>query len=238
MILRQIDDIVHEENRIEFLFQKFGIRRPDPERNDGPRIPENRISDLLVDLGHILIRQHEIEVVFPGFGKDIGERFRREVLKLIDVQVEIRTFFLGHIHPTHGGQLNLRDHHRSEQGTIILADTTLGKVHDQDFPVVHRLAHIERRNRLTDDVPDQGARKELSDLVLDRRDDLLQDAIIPFGKLIHPEALHDRIGHLLHDSFPIRFIDQDTGDSEQRGSRILEKGHDGIPENVLQSGTP
>jgi hypothetical protein len=87
MILRQIDDIVHEENRIEFLFQKFGIRRPDPERNDSPRIPENRISDLLVDLGHILIRQHEIEVVFPGFGKDIGKRFRREVAwKALDIK--------------------------------------------------------------------------------------------------------------------------------------------------------
>ena len=164
----KIDDIVHERRLTEF-FEKFSICRPDTKRDDGPCIPENRIRTL-----------HRFWVTYRFASTRLRWYFRASERILAKDPVansgtHRRTdrncaFFLGHIHPPMVPTESSRSS-SPEQGLLSLADATLGK-RFRIFRLSIALAHVERRDCLTDNVRIRALGKKLSDLVLNRRDDL------------------------------------------------------------------
>ena len=106
------------------------------------------------ELTDILMRQRQAQMVFARFGKDARERIRRKVLELVDVKEKVTAVAFGNVHARHGRKVEPRDDHGARERRIVLADLTLRKVHDENFPRVHDLAHVERRPRLAQNIPD------------------------------------------------------------------------------------
>jgi hypothetical protein len=83
MVVGQVDQIVGGEFRMEFFFEEQGIGKSGAEGDHRPRIPQDRIPHGFIDLGHVLMRKHQIEVIFAHFGKHTGEARSGKRRKLI-----------------------------------------------------------------------------------------------------------------------------------------------------------
>src|SRR6185369_2630197 len=90
VVVRQVLEIRRIEGRRELLLEEFRVGGTDTEARLRTDVADDRIADLLVELRDELVRDDERELVFSGFREDRGDRWCREVLELVDVEIESR----------------------------------------------------------------------------------------------------------------------------------------------------
>src|SRR3989344_932230 len=159
MVFGLVCHVVGGESRVKFALERFRVRGSNAKQNNGSYVSENRIFDLGAILGNqlsnILVRDRQIQAIFSCLGKNRGKRFGREILKFVDIEIEIFSFILGNIHPAHGRELQLGNEHSTQQGRVILANSTFRKIQEQDFLLIHELSQIDGAFGLSDNVADQ-----------------------------------------------------------------------------------
>lgn len=86
------------------------------EAGNGPDISEYGSAYGIGHLLYELIGHHQIELILSRLGQDCSKRIGCEVLELIYIQIEIFTFILFYIGPSHRLDLKFCYHHGPEQG--------------------------------------------------------------------------------------------------------------------------
>src|SRR5260370_38076413 len=97
----------------KFLLQDLGVCVSDTEGEQGSYVAENRLADREWKLIDVLMREGEAQTILPGFRENRSKGVGREILELVDYQMEVVPLLLGAGCTYHGSQLKLRD----EQGT-------------------------------------------------------------------------------------------------------------------------
>src|SRR5262249_18142929 len=138
-----------------------------PERNDGTRVSQDGSPELLVELGQVLMCQHQVQAVLSRRAENVRERQRGEIVKFVHIEIEGPAPSFGQVSAAHGGQLDVSDEHRAQQAAIIFPDFSLGQVGDEDLALVHDLAEVQGALSLPDDVAERNGGQELTDLVED-----------------------------------------------------------------------
>ena len=80
-------------NSGKFFLHKFRLGS-DPEEYNGADVSENSSLNIFVELFNILMGNNQVETVFSSFGQNVGEALGRKVLKLVNVEEKIFSFFL------------------------------------------------------------------------------------------------------------------------------------------------
>ena len=150
-----------------------------------------------------------------------SERVGAERLEFVDVHEERHALVRRQSAALHGDELKVRDKKRAEQVRCLLPYRPLGKVRDQDAPIVHRELEIETRRDLAEDEPQLRRGVELPDLIQDRRDRLGAKSFRVARKLLVPEAQRFGIAHAAKYALPKMVVDvearQDRSGSRARG---------------------
>lgn len=74
MVVRQGQEILRSERRLEHPRHRGSIQGPHPEGDEGPRVPEDGIPHLRLKLREVLMGQDEVQPVLPQLGEHGGER--------------------------------------------------------------------------------------------------------------------------------------------------------------------
>ena len=83
---------VHERlgaYRCELTSKHLGVGGPHLEGYKRAAIADNGIADRIIELVEILVRKHKRKMVLAYLGKRACKSARREIMKLVDVQVEV-----------------------------------------------------------------------------------------------------------------------------------------------------
>lgn len=99
----------------EFPGQVRRVLCADPEREEGPGIPQDCVPDVWLKLVQVLMGDREAHPVLPQFGKHVGERQRRERLEFVNIYEEIAAARHRRIGSAVCGQADGRYEERSEQ---------------------------------------------------------------------------------------------------------------------------
>ena len=73
MILGEIDDVIHHKDWFVLLLQKFSIHGAHPKRDDAPGVSKDSITHFLLDLGHVLIGQDEVQVILTSLRENVSK---------------------------------------------------------------------------------------------------------------------------------------------------------------------
>lgn len=73
MVVGQVHEVGGAEFRIEFFLQNVRIGQAQAEGDDGARIAEDGVTDLLFKLAQELVGQDEVEAVFPRSGSMLAK---------------------------------------------------------------------------------------------------------------------------------------------------------------------
>ena len=121
----------------EFAVEGGGVGVAYSEGDEGADVAEDCGTDWLGDLFDVLMREGEVEPVFPGFGEDGGKGIGGEILEFIYEQKEVAAvgFWLGGA--GHGGELELCGEQGSEQAGFVCAEFSFGEIGDEDAACVH-----------------------------------------------------------------------------------------------------
>src|SRR3989344_3789271 len=242
MVVGKVHQVLRHEFRRELFFQEFRVPRAHSENDHGAHVAEDRIPDLgglvVYQLPDILVSNDEIQPILARFGENTREGVCGEILELVHIQIEIHPLFLRNAHPLHGGQLYLGDDHRAQKRGIVLADAAFGYVDQEDLAAVHELEDVDGALGLTHDVPDKRGGQELADLVLNGRDGLVPELVLPLFVLVHPERLDHRVGHVSDYLLPVFFVDQKPRHAQKGRTGIVQKREYRVVQNVFHPGGP
>lgn len=172
-------DLRRGRGTIELFRKLLGIltaHREDDQIPRGERGPSVRAIKLVSEL----VRERRGEAILPCFSKQIGERRGGEAMVLIREQVELATSFWGEVLPRERSVEDLSDDDRTEERRRSAPELPHRQLHEDHFPLVHRLAEIHSRPSEPHDRIDR-RREELVDLV-QRRGDALQ--LLPPGESV------------------------------------------------------
>ena len=86
--IAQRREVIRRIRAAKFLRQFPRIPSANPKRNYRPSIAEHGMTDALSQLIQVLMREREIEQVFPCLRQNRRKRIRGEIVELVDVKVE------------------------------------------------------------------------------------------------------------------------------------------------------
>jgi hypothetical protein len=110
----EVREILGREDRSELAGQDLGVRVAHPEGQQGSHVSEDRCADRLGELLEILVGEREREAVLPSLGEDRLEAIRREVVELVDREMEVSAEVLGLIGARECRELEGRDEQRAQ----------------------------------------------------------------------------------------------------------------------------
>lgn len=241
-----VDKVAIREVWSELLGEEFRILRPDFVRKECSHVTEDGVFEVdvglrqrvgLVQLSKVLVRDHEAQAVFAGFGEDGFDGVGDVVLELVDIEEEILTILLLHGLATHGRDLHFGNHHHAEELRIEVPEDAFGQVDEEDLLVLHDVEHVEGRLGLADDVAHHGVRDEPAELRLEVRDDFGFFTIAHLGVGEVPPCLYDGVFERAAAFFLEFVVGKETDDVGQRGAaRVVHEGEDAVSEVVLDAG--
>ena len=145
MELCQIDQVLNGKGRHELVFHELGIFGADAIHDDRADVAEDgRTDGFFIQLFNVLVRDNQVEAVFSGLGKNVGESLGGKVLELIDIKIKILAFFFRCIDAFHGRELDFGNKHAANEFGIVFANAPLGQVHDENLAVIHDAADVDR----------------------------------------------------------------------------------------------
>ena len=129
-ILIDIHDIELIEHRRHLLCDQLGIINTNTKAHDRAHVSKNRIPHLRVallggELRNVLMRKDQIKTILARLRKNRRDTVGDEVLKLVDIQIEVVAVFLGNVHPRECGHLQLRHDNQSQEIRVHLPDLAL-----------------------------------------------------------------------------------------------------------------
>ena len=233
---------VHKLARVKLLaelaVQVLGVGEPDSESDECADVAEDSIAHGGRELGDVLMAQRKVEPVLPRLGKNGSERLGREVLELIDEEIEVPPLVLGLPAACHRGELELRDEERTDQVRFVVTDLALSEVRDEDATLIHHEGDAHLAADLTDDVADDRGKEKLAHLVLYRRDGLAFEPLIVALELIHPVVLQKGIAHLADHPMPIGIVGQHPVHTKQGSVWALRERRHSVVQDELQARPP
>lgn len=221
----------------ELFGEDFRVVRADLEGDDRTDVAEHGIGGRIVQLLEVLMGDGQAQAILASLAQDRSERAGREVLELVDVEIEVATLGFGDIGSGHGGLLDGRDEKGSQQRGVVFADTAFAQVDDQHFALVHDFSEVERSAGLADDRAHRAVGQEWPNLVLDRRDSLGAIAVVPTGELVHPKAADHVISNLRDNDFAIASLGEQSHQLQHRAALFHGREHR-IAKRVLQPWSP
>ena len=172
------------------------------------------------------MRQNETKPVFPRFRQDLRDRIRGDVLKLIQVEIEVLTLAFRHIDPGESCHEQAPHDDHTKQPRIDLSDLSLGEVDQKDFPTVHDFTEIERALLLSDDRSHDIVRDECRQLRGDIGNHIGESRLATgLLRFLQPEIPHDRIRTVIELETPKILVRQDLRNLHQ-GRAALRMLHD------------
>ena len=112
------------------------------------------------------------------------------------------------------------------------------QVRDEDASGVHDERDADLCAHLPEDVADDRALEELTELVLDGGDGLALEAGIVARVFVLPELPDERVLDLSHDPRAIAGVGQEPVHAQESGVRAVEQRGDGVVEDVFESRSP
>ncbi len=185
-------------------------------------------------LRQILVRERQSNAEFARLGKHRRERFRHEMLELVDVEEERRSARRA----AHCRQLDGRQEQAAEQPACVFTDPADGQVGDQHAGVVHELPDVELAPPLRDDPADWLVADERAELVQDRRQRFSLELWPVARELDGPELLDDGVLDARRDVLSQLVLGQEAIEEEQRRARVGDDGQDGAAEHMLKPRSP
>ena len=158
--------------------------------------------------------EREIEPILASFREQGSERLRREVLKLVDEEKEVLPFLFRECRSSHRGGLELGYQEGTDQGRLVCAELSFGKIGEEDLGMLHDMGQGKARLHLPEYVANEGMKTELPQLVLDRGNCFPSEAGVVAFVFFLPELPDKRIRDLAHDPAPVGGIREKPIDSE------------------------
>jgi hypothetical protein len=184
------------------------------------------------------VRECETQPVFAGLGEDRGKGIGAEVLELVDEKVEVAALGFRPVRPGHRRQLKLRHEQRPKQVGLVVAETPLGEVGDEQAPVVHHERETQLASDLAQDVSHHWIQQELTELVLDRGNGLAFEPLVVAGVFLRPEGADERVFDLADDSFPEPVLSEQPVDGQERHVLAIEQTSDRVVQEVFKPRPP
>ncbi len=160
-------------------------------------------------------------------------------MELIDIKIEWTAIFdVGDVGAAHGSELDLGDEESAENAGVVFADEAFREVDDEDFAFVHDFSDVETGFRLANDVADDGVGSEGADFVENWGDGLVDLFFVPLAEFVFPELEDGDVFTIFEGFFAEIFVGEHAGDIEEGGFWAVEKGEEGVAEDMLEARTP
>src|ERR1035438_9613289 len=177
----------------EFLFHYLRIGVSDTKGDERSHIAKDGLADWKWKLVNVLVRKDEAQTVFASFRQNGGKGIGREILELVNEEVEVGALFFGAVGPPHRAELKLSGEQGPEQICFVVAETPFGEVCDEEPFIVHDEGNLHLGLHLAQNVPNNRIQKELAQLVLNRRDGLALKALVIPLVLFGPKRPDERV---------------------------------------------
>jgi len=105
LILRKRKQVGRQKIAAEVLRQNLGVALRALERYGGSDVAEQAGPGRFVELLDELTGDRQCQSVLSGLRENRGKSFGGEVAEFVDLGEEIAAVLLGHVGPTHGGEL-------------------------------------------------------------------------------------------------------------------------------------
>lgn len=99
--VRQREKVISLEDGRELARDSGSVEGAHPEGDEGPGVPEDRISDLGLKLGEVLVGQDHVESVLAQLRQHGGQRKCGEGVELVEVEVEVPALLVRPVGPLH-----------------------------------------------------------------------------------------------------------------------------------------
>src|ERR1035437_3755196 len=136
----------------EFLFHHLRIGVSDAKGDERSHIAENGLTDWKWKLVNVLVRKDEAQTVFTGFRQKGSKSIGREILKLVNEEIEGGARVFGAVRPSHCAKLKLSGEKGTEQIGFVMAETPFGEVCDEEPFIVHDEGNLHFRFDLSQNV--------------------------------------------------------------------------------------
>ena len=140
----------------KLLRHRLRIGIADAKRHQRPHIAKYCLAYRLRQLVNVLVREREAQPILARFCQDGGKGIRREVLELVNEEVEVPAFGFRPIRPRHRAKLELRHQKRAKQIRLVMPKLALGQVGDEQPSVVHHEGYVHLLLHLAQNVPHDG----------------------------------------------------------------------------------
>lgn len=238
MVAIQFNELRGDERVREFLRQQFRVGVADAKTDHGAGVAKNGLPDFRGKLVKVLVGQRQAQPILARLSQDRRKAVGREVVELVNEQVEIATPGLRQVGARHGRELKLGREQRTQQIRLVGPEFAFGQVGDEHAAGVHQEAKINLGFDLAKNVPDRRVHQELADFVLNRCDGFADEARIVAGEFLRPEFAHERVINLAHDPRAIFRVGEHPVHPEQGSILAIEQGEEGVVEDVFHARPP
>ena len=187
------------------------------------------------------MRDDKVQTIFPRLRKNDGNGVGREVLELVDVEVEVAPLLrIGDVHAGERGHEKLADNDHAKQVRVDVAYPALREVHKQYLPLVHHLAETERGRGLADNGTEIVVRDEVVELRGDVGRDVRERSLAAsFDRLFLPEVHNRRIRDARELAGAKSAVGEDPRHLHKRRRlrRIFHEKQKRVPHVLLEHGT-
>ena len=188
-----------DETEAHVTCNQFGVVRPDTKSEQRTDVTEDSVFQAggFVDLGEVLMRRAQNEIVLACFAPDQLEALTGERLELVCVEVEGPSLGLVNGSTCHGRVGDGGGQEGADDVCRPLVELPLWQTCDENATFVHNGSDVHGRLALANDMGEIGVADEGIELVLQRCDDVA--------------ALLTRVG--VERAAPIRLADVRVGDA-------------------------
>ena len=89
MVVWQVDKIGRGQFIVQLTGDDDGVLPAQGKGDDRPDVADHGLSKRLIQLTEVLVGKHQVESILAGFAENRLKPLGGEVLKLIDVQIEV-----------------------------------------------------------------------------------------------------------------------------------------------------
>lgn len=138
-----VREVARTECRLEHLFEELAIFLADAEYRHRADVTEDGITDILIELSEELMRDCQRELVLTSFRQDARNGIGRDVLELVNIEIERREVAARIVSARERSHEELADENEAEQVRIAFAEAAFGKIHEQNLLRVDDVAEIK-----------------------------------------------------------------------------------------------
>src|ERR1035441_5489735 len=238
LVTVKVGNDARREGVSEFLFHHLRIGVSDAKGDERSHIAEDGLTDRKWKLVNVLVRKNEAQTVFTGFRQNGGKSIGREILKLVNEEIEVGARVFGAVCPPHCAELKLGGEQGTEQIRFVMAETPFGEVCDEEPFIVHDEGNLHVGLHLAQNVPNNRIQEKLTELVLNRCDGLALKALVIPLILFGPKRPDERVFDLTDHFGGEVWIGKQAVDAQKGCVPAIKECRYGVVEEIFQAWSP